>query len=107
MWFSSILTLTNTRRSGPPKETFFSKFKYKLLCPVHTLQVYEQETANLRSHESKENRLFISFRKPHKPVCSASIARWVKTAAGIAETEQCKAHSTRAVSTSAVKVSGV
>lgn len=86
-------TLTKTRRSGPPKESFFCTFEEELLCPVHTLRVYERRTDSLRPKENIENRL---FKKPHQPVCSASIARWMKTiltSAGI-DIDQFKAHST-------------
>ena len=102
-------TLTKTRRSGPPKESFYCSFKERTLCPVLTLQIYEQSTSNLRSKESGEKCLFISFKKPHKATCSASIARWLKTvlaSAGI-DTGHFKAHSTRAASASAAKSVGV
>ena len=102
-------TLTKTRRSGPPKESFYCKFKDEVLCPVHTLQIYEKCTANLRTKNSNENRLFISYQKPHKPICSSSIARWMKTvlaSAGVV-TDQFKAHSTRSAATSAAKSAGV
>ena len=105
----TLPTLTKTRRSGPPKESFYCKFKEEILCPVHTLKIYEQRTESLRMKDSNESRLFISFQKPHKPVCSSSIARWMKTvlaAAGI-NTEQFKAHSTRAAAASAAKSAGV
>lgn len=53
--------------------------------------------------------LFISIRKPHNPVCSAAIARWMKTVMGSAgiDTDQFKAHSLRAAATSAAKTAGV
>ena len=102
-------TLTKTRRSGPPKESFYCRFKEVILCPVHTLQIYEQRTENLRMKNSNESRLFISFQKPHKPVCLSSIARWMKTvlaSAGV-DTDRFKAHSTRAAAASAAKSAGV
>lgn len=102
-------TLTKTRRSGPPKESFYCRFKEQILCPVRTLQIYEQYKESLRKRDSEENRLFISFQKPHKPVCSSSIARWMKTvlsSAGV-DTDQFKAHSTRAAAASAAKSAGV
>ena len=34
-------TLTKTR-SGPPKEPFYCKLKDEVLCPVHTLQIYDK-----------------------------------------------------------------
>ena len=105
----TLPTLTKTRRSGPLKESFYCRFKEEILCPVHTLKIYEQRTESLRTKDSNENRLFISFKKPHKPICSSSIARWMKTvltAAGV-NTEQFKAHSTRAAAASAAKSAGV
>ena len=66
-------------------------------------------TANLRLKESSKNHLFISFRKPHKAVCSLSIARWMKSvlASTGVDTDQFKAHSTRAAAASAAKAPGV
>ena len=103
--------LTKTRRSGPPKEAFFAKFADdEALCPVKTLKVYEERTTMLRAVDPTEPApLLISFRKPHKPVSSASIARWMKELlkeAGV-DTEVFKAHSTRAASTSTAKAQGV
>ena len=49
-----LQTLTKTRRSGPPKESFYCKF---VLCPVHMLQIYEKCTTNLRTKNSNENHL--------------------------------------------------
>ena len=101
-------TLTKTRRSGCLKEYFYCKFNEENLCPVHTLQFYEQRTESLRIKTSNENRLFISFQKPYKPVCSSSIARWMKTvlaSAGV-DTDQFKAHSTRSAAASAAKSAG-
>ena len=76
---------------------------------MYTLRVYEEKTLSLRSEVISENRLLISFRKPHKPVCSASIARWIKTVLKLAgiDTTLFKAHSVRAASTSAALRSGV
>ena len=53
--------------------------------------------------------LMISYRKPHKPVSSASISRWMKellTDASV-DTEAFKAHSVRAASVSTAKLQGV
>ena len=102
----TLLTLTKTRRSGLPKESFYCRFKEAILCPVHTLKIYEQRTESLRM---KDSRLFISFQKPHKPVCSSSIAHWMKTvlAATGVNMEQFKDHSTRAAANSSAKSAGV
>ena len=53
--------------------------------------------------------MFPSYRKPHKPVTSSSIAQWLKeilNEAGI-NTTLFKAHSTRAASTSTAKMAGL
>ena len=50
-----------------------------------------------------ENRLLISFRKPHHTISSSTVSRWLLTAltsAGV-DTSRFKAHSTRGASTSA------
>lgn len=64
--------LTKTRRTGPPKEVFFTYFgQDKRFCPVTTLRSYCQRTKELRTSEN--SKLFISVRKPHHPVKSAMV----------------------------------
>ena len=61
---------------------------------------------NLRQENSK---LFISFKKPHKEVCTQTISRWLKTTlskCGI-DTIIFKGHSTRHASTSTALEKGV
>ena len=60
-------------------------------------------TKNLRQKaENTPNLLFISYVRPHKPVTSATIARWVKTVLSLAGIDGVfTAHSTRTASTSA------
>ena len=41
-----------------------------------TLRRYEAVTSTLRSGDS--NRLFVAIKKPHNPVASCAIARWLK-----------------------------
>ena len=102
--------LTKTRRSGPPKEAFFTSFEEDPgLCPVATLRVYEGATKKWRSPDMKPNLLFLALNKPHKPVTSASIARWIKellTDAGV-DTDKFSAHSTRAAASSSAKAAGL
>ncbi|CAH3113986.1 unnamed protein product, partial [Pocillopora meandrina] len=62
------------------------------LCPIVCLSEYE-----------KEDQLLVSFQKPHKPVSTDTISRWLKTVlekSGI-DTSVFKGHSTRAASASA------
>ena len=106
------------RPSKPPKQTkagkpsqdfFFPKFEENhRLCPVQTLHCYLERTAPFRLQPVK-NQLFLSFIKPHGPVSSSTIARWLKTVleqAGI-DTSIFKAHSTTGASTSAAARVGI
>lgn len=89
----TIPGLTKTRRSGPPKEVFFVEFKEgECFCPVRTVKVHLDKTDPLRDSNSQ---LVISHRKPHSPVSSATISRWIKESladAGV-DTDLFKAHS--------------
>ena len=46
------------------------------LCVVSHIKNYLDRTATLRGEHSK---LLISFIKPHQPVCSSTISKWVKS----------------------------
>ena len=104
--------LTKTRRNGPPVEAFYSAFpENPKLCPVQALRCYEERSAGLRSKPSNAlgNPLFVSVRKPHKPVKAATIGRWLRnvmSSAGI-DTKIFLAHSTRGAATSKAKLVGV
>ena len=103
--------LSKTRRSGPPREVSYASFsEAEIICPVNTLKVYLQQTEKFRSvAEDGSNPLFIAIRKPHKPVTSATISRWMKNLmeqSGI-DVEQFKPHSVRAAATSAASNLGV
>ena len=94
-----------SKQSKPLTEFFFPCFPgNKLLCPVTTLRAYEERTKGKRGDHNRA-QLFIALIKPHNPVTSPTIARWIRTIlskAGI-DTDTFKAHSTRsaAVSTAA------
>ena len=104
--YFTIAALSKTRRSGPPLEvTYFSFKDDPKICPVASLHAYLEATETKRS--KKENRLFISFRKPHLPVTTTSISRWLKEAISMAGIKGFTGHSTRAASTSAAKGKGV
>ena len=69
-------------------------------CPIKHLQSYVGKTSALRGTHTQ---LFLSYQKPHNPVSTDTIGRWIKVVmakAGI-NTEMYGAHSTRAASTSA------
>ena len=103
-----IPSLTKTRRSGPPREVFYPEFDAdRELCPVTSLRMYEQKTSDLRNAECTS--LFISLKKPHHPVSSQTISRWIKNflADSGVDTDQFTAHSTRGVATSSALTSGI
>lgn len=70
------------------------------LCIVTQLQEYLKCTAEIRGEHTK---LFLSYQKPHLPICKSTISRWIKTVlekAGI-DMNMFTPHSTRAASMSA------
>ena len=72
------------------------------LCVVQHLQAYIDRTSHLRG---ETDQLLIGYHKPHKPVSTNTIARWLKNVMAKAGIDTCvyKAHSTRAAATSAAK----
>ena len=101
-------SLAKQSKAGRPlREFFFPKFsENQKLCPAFSLDLYIKRTASLRGDSSQ---LFISFIKPHRPVTSSTIARWLKETIGAAgiDTTIFKAHSVRGASTSAASNSGI
>lgn len=76
------------------------------ICPAKTLICYMSKTKNLRS---EEERLFLSFRKPHSVVGTQTLSRWIKLSlqnAGI-DVSIFTSHSTRHASTSKAKRLGL
>ena len=71
--------------------------KSKSLCPIKHLQAYLEKTSALRGTHTQ---LLVSCRKPHNPVSTDALARWIKAVMDKARinTEIYGAHSTRAVS---------
>ena len=102
-----------TKCAGPKRplqNLFLASFPPdRRLCFVNYLKQYEKVTKNLRQKtENTQNLLFISYVKPHKPVTSATIARWVKTVLSLAGIDGVfTAHSTRGASASAAARAGV
>ena len=102
-------TLAKQSRQGKPLvEFFFPSFSHdEGLCPVQTLRQYESVTFPLRLGVQQE--LFLAIVKPHKPVSSCTIARWLKCVlndAGI-DVNMFTAHSVRGASSSAAAMAGV
>ena len=75
------------------------------LCVIWHLKEYLHRTKELRNGEQ---RLFLSFQRPHKAVSKETIARWTKTVLSLSgiDVKVFTSHSTRAASTSAVNNKG-
>ncbi|XP_056388255.1 uncharacterized protein LOC130283090 [Hyla sarda] len=76
------------------------------LCVVRCLQAYESQTADLRSPDFSQ--LLVSYVRPHHPVTSATLARWVRSAmemAGI-DVSLFGAHSSRGAMATKIVTSG-
>ena len=108
-----IAGLTKTIRPGKPhKNTQIKIHKYpenEFLDVVACMRSYLTITHDLRSNEDRKHCLFLSFRQPHKPVASCSIACWLRTLmsqSGV-DTNVFKAHSTRSAAASKAKTSGI
>lgn len=76
------------------------------LCPLTTLVAYLKRTEIIRGNEK---RLFLSSKKPHGPVCRATIARWVRDVMGDAgiDTSVYAPHSARSATVSKAIQKGV
>ena len=104
--------LAKQSRQGKPRtEFFFLAFPSNpRLCPQRTLQAYDWRTEPFCTVGSEEQtRLFLAVVRRHKPVCSSTMARWLKSMLdkiGI-DTSFFKAHSTRSAATSAAANAGI
>ena len=91
-----------SRSSKPLADFFYPRYpEDNTICPVVTLQAYEDRTSEFRalSTDNQKISIFLSRIGKHDPVTSSTIARWLKTClseAGIdTEREIFKAHSVR------------
>ena len=80
------------------------------LCTKCTLAEYISRTGQLRDKSGNvKSKLFVSYIKPHKPVSTDTLARWLKlvmSSAGI-DTSIFKAHSVRSAATSNAYAKGI
>lgn len=79
------------------------------LCTKCTLSEYISRTQTLRNRCNTACKLFVSYIKPHKPVSTDTLARWIKHVmmdSGI-DTSIFKAHSVRGATTSDAYAKGV
>lgn len=78
------------------------------ICPAQCLKDYLQMTTNIRN-EIESHNLFLAYKRPHKPVTSQTISRWIKDilAASGVDVTRFSAHSTRHAATSTARAAGV
>lgn len=77
-----------------------------LVCPVKCISLYLKATAALRKPDS--DLLFLAIKKPHYPVGTSTIARWIKKILRLSgiDIRTYSAHSTRGASVSRVFAKG-
>ncbi len=101
-----------TKTSREVTSVFFAKYvDCDDLCVLRCLQCYIGRTSSFRPVLSPDTSspLLVSYHKPHRPVKSCSISRWIKSvleSAGI-DTSIFKGHSTRSASPSKARSRGV
>ena len=78
------------------------------LCPRDCLLTYKNRT-EIHKETHKTTLLFLSVRKPYKPVTKSTLAKWVIKMLHLAgiDTSSYTAHSVRAASTSKAKALGI
>ncbi|WAR20627.1 YI31B-like protein [Mya arenaria] len=76
------------------------------ICVYSTIAEYIEQTSGLRNGV---RQLIISYIKPHKPVVSTTISRWIKFVlkSSSIDIDKYSSHSTRSAASSKVKASGL
>ena len=92
-----------TKTSSEIILVFLAKFDdCESICVLRCLQSYTSRTNTFRPlvDPATNQQLLISYHRPHKPVQSCTIARWIKSFLGSAgiDTSIFKGHSTRSAS---------
>ena len=101
-----------TKTSSEIIPVFFAKFDdCESICVLRCLQSYISRTNTFRPlvDPATNQHLLISYHRPHKPVQSCTIARWIKSFLGSAgiDTSIFKGHFTRSASTSKARAGGI
>ena len=106
MFFWSGKLLKQSNPSKPVKKFEVQKDQDVRICPFVHLKEYIDRTSSLRQNVTQ---LFISYVKPHKPVTSGTLARWMLDALkqSSIDVDKFKAHSIRGASTSKAVNMGV
>ena len=75
--------------------------------PLLIFQAYLERTESWRGHSSK-SQLLLSFISPPNPICSSTIANWIKIMLRLCNVDsEFTAHSTRSASTSKAEFAGL
>ena len=74
----TVAVPSKTQRTGEPlRRVEYAAFENKKLCPVAHIEEYLTRTATWRS--SSGSQLLLSFRRPHRPVATSTVARWLRS----------------------------
>ena len=109
--FNPVCLSKQSRPSRPLKPFIFPSFpsfpSNKRLCPKEAVQAYLSRTESLRGEE--KDKLLLSYVKPHNPISSSSVARWIVNLLNLAriDTDTFKSHSMRSASASAAPSAGI
>ena len=106
--FNPVCLSKQSRPSRPLKPFMFPSFSSdKKLCPKEALKAYIARTESFRG-EGKD-KLLLSYVKPHGPISSSSVARWIVSLLKLAgvDTTIFKSHSVRSASASAAASAGI
>ena len=106
--FNPTCLSKQSRPSRPLKPFTFPSFPAnKKLCPRETVKAYKARTESFRG-EGKD-RLFLSYVKPHNPICSSSVAIWIVTMLQLAgiDTDTFSSHSARSALATAAASAGI
>ena len=105
--------ITDRLKTSKPGKSTVVKFEClpdkPKICTKCTLTEYISRTSAFRGTDPRVSKLLISYVKPHKQVCTDTLARWIKSvlhSSGV-DTSVFKAHSVRSASTSYAYAKGV
>jgi site-specific recombinase XerD len=102
----SLTRPKKAQHSGPLKSFVLPRFKGKC-CPVECLESYVAISGEWRDPDS--SALFLSNRRPHKPVGSSTLGNWIKSClsdAGL-DPSSFSVHSTRGAAASKAVKQGI
>ena len=105
-----IEKLTKSKRQSKPEVSItLVAYEEESLNVISCLRIYLSRTTEWRTTEAQKSQLLLGMVKPHNPVTTSTVSRWLRelmNEAGI-DTEVFKAHSVRGASTSKVANAGL